>query len=133
MRYIAECCGSTVADIEVNGDQVTIRPPAGEELYRLKTPPWIADPGLTDDQMALEYQARDKRHHLVMNHTFDHHVSEVLWPDHSTWVIRCACGQMLPVAQSSLSRLGHILRSGDWSKTGVLLGGLKAAMTHPGI
>jgi hypothetical protein len=132
-RYVAGCCGHTVAEIEVSDDNVTISPPDGEELYRVQAPPRIEDPSLSGEQVALEYQARDKMHALVMNHTVGHHVSEVIWPDHSTWVIRCTCGQMLPVAQANLPRLGHVLRLGDWSKTGVLLGVLKAAMTRSDI
>jgi hypothetical protein len=38
-RYVTGCCDRTVAEIEVSGDRVTISPPAGEELYRVKAPP----------------------------------------------------------------------------------------------
>lgn len=134
-RYVVSCCGQTVAEIEISGHQATIRPPDGEDLYRVKPPPRVEDPKLTAEQMAFEYRARDKIHGLTMDWTIGHHVSEVLWPGGPSWVIRCDCGQTVPVGESNLPKVAQILTSADWSATGgvVLLGVLHAAMTRSGI
>jgi hypothetical protein len=117
-RYTVACCASIVAEIEVIGDHVTIQPPKGEDLYRVKPPPRIEDPNLTAEQMVFEHEARDKIHSLVMKRTADHHVSEVIWPDHSSFVIRCGdCGGQLEVGPATLPRLIDLLAAGDWSVT----------------
>jgi hypothetical protein len=60
--YVTGCCDHTVAEIKVGDGRVTISPPVGEELYRVKAPPRIEDPSLDRGQMRLEHQARDKIH-----------------------------------------------------------------------
>lgn len=120
-RYVIGCCDSTVAGIEVSAEDVTIFPPDGEELYRLTVPPRIEDPSLDHEQMRIEYQARDKIHRLMMERVevTNRHVSEVIWADHSSWIIRClTCGQQFEVTPVNLPRLGRVLAAGDWSATG---------------
>lgn len=125
VRYVVGCC-STVAEIEVSDDHVTISPPVGEELYRVQAPPRITESiqdqsgGTLDHEgMLIEYQARDRIHTLIMGwvEVAERHVSEAIWPDHSSWIIRClACGQQFEVA--NLPKLAHVLGCGDWSVTG---------------
>jgi len=120
--YVTSCCDGTVAEIEVNGDHVTISPPAGEELYRLQAPRRVEKtPNLSEEQMQLEYQARAKIHTVMMERVevAERHVSEVIWAHHSSWIIRClACREQLEVTQAKLRNLAHILKSGNWSVTG---------------
>lgn len=128
--YVVACCCENVAQIEVNGDQVTIHPPDGEEVYRAERSPMIDDESWTPEQMQVEYQARDKIHKLMMKwvEIEERHVSEVIWGKtagpaglssdkaHSSWIIQCvACGQQLEVTQTNLPRLAYILTAGNWS------------------
>jgi len=121
-HYVAACCSDTVAEVEVSDDgQVTIAPPAGEDIYRVQAPPRIEDPALDPGQMQLEYAARDRIQTLVMKFVAaaDHLVSEAIWAHHSTWIIRCrSCSRQLEVADSSLPRIARVLAAGDWRATG---------------
>ncbi len=114
-RYVVDCCNCTVAEIEVSGEHVTISPPVGEELYRVQAPPPIEDPSLDHEQMRLEYQARDKIHTLIMERVEGHHVSEAIWADHSSWIIRCTACRRQQLEVANLPKLAHVLASGDWS------------------
>lgn len=116
--YQVGCCSQDIAEIDiVDGHIAAIRPPNGEDLYKVAPPNRLE--GLTAEQMKLEYQARDKMHSLVMQRTSDSHVSEVVWPDHSSWVLRCLdCGNQFEVAESAKPKLARVLGASDWSKVG---------------
>lgn len=114
-HYPVTCCDCPVADIEVDGARVTIHPPPGEGPFRLMAPPKLEQPN-----MKVEYHTRDRVHAVVSKEIvrYGRHVSEAVWGDHSSWVLRCAsCGCQFEVAEASLPRLGHVLTAGDWAVT----------------
>lgn len=133
--YVIGCCDGTVAEIEVDAGHVTISPPPGTELYRLQAPARIENPSLDDEQMRVEYRARDQIHRLMMEwvEAENRCVSEIMWgmaaapgrprfkskDFHSSWVVRCpACAEQIEVTSSNLRKLGRVLDAGDWSAVG---------------
>jgi hypothetical protein len=86
--YIVVCCDQSVAEVEIRGDQVAIKPPRDEGLCRVKPPPTDREPDFTDRQMALVNWTRNWVHKHVMGtaRAQSRHVSEILWSDHSSWL-----------------------------------------------
>jgi hypothetical protein len=139
-EYALHCCQTPVAVVTVtNGAAPEILNPDGTEPHRMIG--WFS----VDDHH-LNREARelvgDDLHSAVMAGARDHPVTEIVWETsatdaHRSWTICCLeCGrQQLEITESNLSRLAHLLTSGDWSATdGVpTLGVLNKAMTRSGI
>jgi hypothetical protein len=139
-HYTVACCtDETVAEIEIGGDRVTVHPPEGENLFRIKPPPRskAEDKDRLGERIEFEYAWQDPIHSwITTEYTRRHHVSEILWPGHSSWVMRCTgCDEMARVTESNLPRLARILANGDWSVTNevVPLGVLRRMLTDSGI